>query len=575
MPEPVTLYLGEWTDLVVAHMAVLKAGKFSVPLDPLAEANRSTHIVNDCGVRVMIVDEDTNGASAKLVSDECMIVSLTPFRSDLSATNPELRIPPEANAYLRYTSGSTGNAKGMIKTHRHVLQDTMDLINEFHLCPADVVTNLRLGSIGKHLLEALLCGACFSPLNARKEGLVRLLDWMRKERTTVYHSFPTALRYFLNSLPDSEVLADLRVIELEGEPVYRNDLELVARHVSRDCVLVNTLSSAETGTVSMFFVDPKTPMASETVPVGYSMEGADVLILDDDGNPLGHDQVGEVAVRSNSLSAGYWSNPAVTRQKFIGQLNDPSTYMYRTNDFGRLSSDGCLHLFGRKDFQVKIRNFRVDVTEVETALMEHGGIRRVAVAGRNDPSDITTLVAYVATRPKTELDGAALRAFLKSKLPEYAIPTRFVFLDELPMLSNGKINRRELPEPDGRQIERTGTGPMIAPRAPVEKILAQIWAEVLPVKQVGIADNFFDLGGHSLTATRVVSRVIQQFQLDIPLRSLFESPTIADMATVITAHQGKTLDEQSMTKLLDELDALSEEEAKRLVGEQRNENSDK
>jgi acyl carrier protein len=325
----------------------------------------------------------------------------------------------------------------------------------------------------------------------------------------------------------------------------------------------------------MFFVDPKTPMASETVPVGYSMEGADVLILDDDGNPLGHDQVGEVAVRSNSLSAGYWSNPAVTRQKFIGQLNDPSTYMYRTNDFGRLSSDGCLHLFGRKDFQVKIRNFRVDVTEVETALMEHGGIRRVAVAGRNDPSDITTLVAYVATRPKTELDGAALRAFLKSKLPEYAIPTRFVFLDELPMLSNGKINRRELPEPDGRQIERTGTGPMIAPRTPVEKILAQIWAEVLPVKQVGIADNFFDLGGHSLTATRVVSRVIQQFQLDIPLRSLFESPTIADMATVITAHQGKTLDEQSMTKLLDELDALSEEEAKRLVGEQRNENSDK
>jgi len=208
---------------------------------------------------------------------------------------------------------------------------------------------------------------------------------MRNERTTVYHSFPTALRYFLNSLPDSEVLADLRLVELEGEPVYRNDVELFARHVSRDCVLVNTLSSAETGTVSMFFVEPKTPLTSEKVPVGYSMEGIDVLILDDDGNPLRHEQVGEVAVRSNSLCAGYWSNPAVTRQKFIGQLNDPSTYLYRTNDFGRVSSDGCLHLFGRKDFQVKIRSFRVDVTEVVGGRVNDNDHKQKRLAHKNSP----------------------------------------------------------------------------------------------------------------------------------------------------------------------------------------------
>ena len=572
-PESVALYLDDWCGLVIAHMAVLKAGKFSVAVEPMADDSRSIHIANDCGARVMIVDENTSLAATKLVSGECMIVHLTPSRADLPETNPEIRIPPEANAYLRYTSGSTGSAKGTIKTHRHVLQDAMDFINEFHLCSADVVTILRFGSIGKHLLEALLCGACFSPLHARKEGLVRLLDWMRSERTTVYHSFPTALRYFLNSLAGSEVLADLRLIELEGEPVYRNDVELMSRHVASDCILVNTLSSAETGTVSMFFVDPKTPMPDERVPVGYSMEGVDVLILDDNGNPLGNDQVGEVAVRGNTLSAGYWSKPDVTGQKFLVEPNDPSIYTYRTSDFGRLSSDGCLHLLGRKDFQVKIRSFRVDVTEVETALMEHDGIRSVAVAGRNDPSHNTTLVAYVVTRQKIELDGAALRAFLKGKLPDYMIPTRFVFLDELPLLSNGKVNRHALPEPDDRPIDRTGA--IVAPRTPEEKVLAQIWAEVLPVKQVGVADNFFDLGGHSLAATRVVSRVIQQFQLDIPLQLLFEAPTIAAMATVITAHQGKTLDEQGMTKLIDELDALSEEEAKRLVREQRNENSDK
>jgi acyl carrier protein len=305
-------------------------------------------------------------------------------------------------------------------------------------------------------------------------------------------------------------------------------------------------------------------MPSERVPVGYPMPGLDIVILDNDGHPLGHDQLGEVAVRSTFFSAGYWGKPDLARQEATIASDTPETYTYRTGDLGRLSPDGCVHLSGRKDFQVKIRNFRVDVTEVETALMEHRDIHRVAVAGRNDQSDNTILVAYVATRQKTGLDGTALRAFLKNRLQDFMIPTRFVFLDELPMLSNGKVNRRALPEPGG-QIERTGTVPIIAPRTPVEKMLAQIWAEVLSVKQVGISDNFFDLGGHSLTATRVVARVIQHFQLNIPLRLLFESPTIAAMATLIEAHQEITLDDQAMTKLIDELDALSEDEAKQLV----------
>jgi non-ribosomal peptide synthetase component F len=198
--EPVALFLSERSDVVVAYMAVLKAGKFAVVLDPLAEVSRSSHIVKDCGAHVMIVDQDTNCVGTKLVPDECMILSLTPFRSDLSRTNPEVPIPSEAMAYLRYTSGSTGNAKGAIRTHRHVLHDAMGLINQLHLGSADVLTTLSPVSLGKHLLGPLLCGASFCPLTAQKEGLVLLLQWLRKERTTVYHSFPTALRHFLNYL---------------------------------------------------------------------------------------------------------------------------------------------------------------------------------------------------------------------------------------------------------------------------------------------------------------------------------------------------------------------------------------
>ena len=179
---------------------------------------------------------------------------------------------------------------------------------------------------------------------------------------------------------------------------------------------------------------------------------------------------------SNFFSAGYWGKPDLTRQETLVPSDAPSTYTYRTGDLGQLSSD-CVHLSGLKDFQVKIRNFRVDVTEVETALMEHCDIHRVAVVGRNDQSDNTILVAYVAMRQKTGLDGTALRVFLKDKLRDFMIPTRFVFLDELPMLSNGKVNRRALPEPRG-QIERASTGPIIAPRTPVEDACADL-GEVL------------------------------------------------------------------------------------------------
>jgi len=185
--------------------------------------------------------------------------------------------------------------------------------------------------------------------------------------------------------------------------------------------------------------------------------------------------------------------------------------------------------------------------------MDHRDIHRVAVVGRTDQSDNTILVAYVATSQKTRLDSAALRGFLKDKLRDFMIPTRFVFLDELPMLSNGKVNRRALPEPVG-QIERTGTGPIIAPRTPVEKMLAQIWTEVLSVQQVGISDNFFDLGGDSLIATRIVSRVIQRFQLNIPLRLLFEAPTIAAMATLIEAHQENTLSEEEAKQFVERIE---------------------
>ena len=514
----------------------------------------------------MIVDEDTINSARGLVPEDCLIIELNELKPGLPEENPKIQISKLALAYIRYTSGSTGSAKGTIKSHHHVLKGVMDFTNAFYLCPDDRVALVGFASIGKHLFEALLSGACFCPYDPRKEGLVALEDWTRREKITLYYSFPTALRYFLNGLSGSDILADLRLIELEGEPVYRTDIELIKKHVSPECMLVNTLSSAETGTVSLYFLDMKTMVKEERVPVGYPVEGMEILILDETGQPLEFEQVGEVAVRSGFLCGGYWGKPEVTSQKFISQGHDGSSFMYLTGDLGRLSKDGCLHLLGRKDFQVKVRSFRVDVTEVEAALVKHSEIRSAVVIGRNDQSGNTRLIAYVVPWNRPGPTSTALKSFLQETLPEYMIPAEVVFLEELPLMSTGKVNRHALPEPRNRGHEPAM--PVDAPRTAIEEKVTEIWRDVLSLKAVEIHDNFFDLGGHSLAASLVISRVIQTFQLELPVKSLFDAPTVGAMAAIIAEHQAKPANESHLAQMLREVEAMTEEEVQRqLAGE--------
>jgi amino acid adenylation domain-containing protein len=561
--EPIALLVDQWDALVVGHLAILKSGKFSLALDPAGELERTTHLLRDSESQVVIVDQETISSVDELVSKNCLVINLNELMPNLSEDNPNIHVSTEAYSYVRYTSGSTGNAKGAMKSHRHVLKDVMDFVNHFHICPDDNVALLSFASIGKHLLSALLTGARFCPFDARKEGLIHLADWLRQEQITFFYSFPTAFRYFVNGLSDSEMLSDLRLIEFEGEPLYRNDVEILKKHVTSDCVVVNALSSAETGTVSLYFLDMKTQINSERVPVGYPVEGVEILILDDDRHPLDCDQVGEVAVRSSYLSDGYWGKPDVTNQKFIAQSDDGSRAMYLSGDLGRLSADGCLRLFGRKDFQVKIRSFRVDVTEVETALKEHGEIRSVAVIGKNDQIGNTRLVAYVVPQKRPEPNVATLKLFLKDKLPEYMVPTEFVFLDDLPLMSTGKINRRALPVPLDAGFKRLM--PVVTPRTRVEKRLAEIWAEVLSVPELSVHDNFFDLGGHSLVASQLICRVIQKFHLELPIKALFDAPTVAKMALIITQNQAKLATDAEVARMLCEVEAMTEEEAEKLL----------
>jgi acyl carrier protein len=231
-----------------------------------------------------------------------------------------------------------------------------------------------------------------------------------------------------------------------------------------------------------------------------------------------------------------------------------------------MAPDGCLFHLGRKDFQVKVRGYNVEVSEVEMALLEHAAVKEAAVVGRESQSEDRRLVAYFVPAEMPAATVTELRNFLKERLPDYMIPSAFVMLDALPLTPNGKVDRLALPAPDGKRPEVDT--PFAAPRTLVEEELAGIWAEVLSLDRVGIRDNFFDLGGHSLAATRLVSQVIRTFKLELPLQSVFQSPTIAAMEALITEHKGKQLGEEELDCVLMELESLSDEEAKQLLAGQ-------
>jgi acyl carrier protein len=298
------------------------------------------------------------------------------------------------------------------------------------------------------------------------------------------------------------------------------------------------------------------------VPIGYPIQDIEIRLLDDAGRPVGFDEVGEIAILSSYLSPGYWNDPELTDEKFRDEA-DGARRMFLSGDLGLMRPDGCLLHKGRKDSQVNIRGFRIEIGEIELALLEHGNVKETVVVLREDRPGDKRLVAYLVPEQTPGPTVGEMRRTLANRLPDYMIPATFVTLDALPRLPSGKVDRLGLPKAGMRRPNLDQ--PYVGPRTPLEKALVGMWAEVLELGEIGMHDRFLELGGDSLKAIRIVSRVIAHFQVDIPLTALFDSPTVGDMALAVVKHQAGAAEKERVSALLAEIEAMSEEHTGQLA----------
>ncbi|MDG6106862.1 amino acid adenylation domain-containing protein [Dactylosporangium aurantiacum] len=521
--RPVGVLLHRGIDLVVAIVAIVRSGAPYLPLDPDHPAERTGTVVRDAGAALVVTDRglagtlDGTGATPVCLDAEADRIAARPDRC------PDPDIQAEHLAYVFYTSGSTGRPKGVMVSHRAAHNQVHWQVDRFALGPGATVlfkTNVTFDDSVVEIFAALSSGARLviaEPGGHRDPAYLRSL--LAAERVTYVRFVPTMLAALLAYGGDTPLPA-LRVVKSAGEALTP---ELRARFLgSLGAELYNAYGPTETAvnvTADRCRLD-----GDPRVPIGAATTNVRCYVLDAALQPQPVGVPGELCVGGVQLARGYLGRPGLTADRFVPDpFGPPGGRLYRTGDLVRWRDDGRIDFLGRLDRQVKLRGFRVELGEVEAVLTER--VRHAAVVARDG-----RLVAYVTGTADTAPDTAELRAWLRSRLPEYMVPAAIVPLPALPQLSSGKVDYRRLPDPPDLTPDRAG---YTAPQGPVEQELAALWSEVLGAGRVGRDDDFFALGGHSILAVRLLSRVRQTFGVDAPLRWVFDAPTPARFAPLL------------------------------------------
>ncbi len=521
----VGLFVDRSLEMLVGLLGIMKAGGAYVPLDPAHPKDRLAFMLADTAAPVILTERHL---LEKLPQTNSRIICLDTDWPEIAAESCEdldIEVYPENIAYLIYTSGSTGQPKGVLIAHRGLCNLSEAQLSCFGVKPENRLLQFASLTFDASIFEiamGLRAGASlyFASLDSVMPGprLAKLLSENKISNVTLPPSV-------LAALPDSQ-LPDLKTIIVAGEACS-------ARLVSQwqqGRRFFNAYGPTETTVWASLAMCAN---GSTAPPIGRPIPNVRIYLLDPNLRPVPPGVPGELHIGGPGLARGYLNRPDLTAEKFIP---DPfsglaAERLYKTGDLARYLPDGNIEFLGRIDHQVKINGLRIELGEVEVVLSNHPAVREAVVMAREDARGENRLVAYIEIDGRTEPSTSELRAYIKEKLPDYMIPSAFVILDVFPLTSNGKIDRRALPAPD--HALRESQQDRSVPRNIFEEMLTGVWAKVLGTDQVGIHANFFELGGNSILATQVTSRISESFQVELPLRSIFESPTVAQLAGLV------------------------------------------
>jgi amino acid adenylation domain-containing protein len=523
----VGLLLERGVEMVAATLAVMKAGGCCVPVDTSYPRERVGLMLADAGARVLLSRSELCGALGDVGAPVVRLDEAAAALAGGPATPPRSGAAPGNLAYLFYTSGSTGRPKGVMMAHRQVVQYAAGLRACMPMGPGDRVAQASNASFDAAVFEiwgALLHGAALVGIDRDVLLSAPALGRTLREQG-ITHLYQTAALFSQHVRERVDVYAGLKQLVFGAEAVGTEGVRRMLRAGKPERVLHEYGPTEATVWCTLEPVEEVAEDAA-TVSIGRPIPNARAYVLDPALEALPPGVPGELHVGGEGVVRGYLGRPALTAEKFVPDpfAAEPGARMYRTGDRVRWGGDGKLEFMGRLDHQVKIRGFRIEPGEVESALSAHPGVREARVVVREDRPGDKQLVAYVVG----EVEAHALRAGLRQSLPEYMVPRGFVVLDRLPLTPNGKLDRAALPAP-----RYAADGESVAPRTPAEGVLAGIWAEVLGRETVGVTENFFELGGHSLLAMRVVSRIRAAFGVEVPVRTLFQGPTVAELAAEV------------------------------------------
>ncbi|BAY23229.1 amino acid adenylation [Calothrix sp. NIES-2100] len=557
-------------EMLVAMLGVLKAGGAYLPLDPAYPQERLAHMLTDSQASVLLTSANLVSqlppSAAKLVKldTDWQVISRQPI------ANPFSSVKPGNLAYVIYTSGSTGKSKGVLIPHQALVNHNYAIAKNYELKASDRILQFASFSFdvaAEEIFPTWLSGAT---LVLRPEEIFSISDFVqfvKKQDLTVLNLPVTYWQEWVSQMPQISWAQNVRLLIVGSERVSLERFLTWKEQVGSNVSWRNAYGPTEatiTATIygSQLSLDQQT---AASLFIGRPVANTQIYILDQNLQPVPVGVQGELHIGGDSLAQGYLNRPELTAEKFISHpfSDEPTARLYKTGDLARYRSDGTIEFIGRIDHQVKIRGFRIELGEIEAVLSQHPQVKECVVIANNDQLDSQQLQAYIVFHQQQNVDNSELRRFLKQKLPEYMIPSTFFQVETIPLTPNGKIDRLALNRL-GVLINNIEVN-IVPPRNPIEKLLASIWAEVLNLKQVGIYDNFFELGGNSLLAMQLLNRVNEAFSLELPLRSLFECSTIAELSELVEAHKLEELESDALEQILAEVDELIDTEIEQML----------